>query len=124
MTTKYELAKESARSWHRKYTELQSEYELLSQNSQQEIARWKALAEDLPDHETVNEHLKQIKSLRRQLHDNEEKYQDKIAKLEREKLLLEGRIQQLEEGRKDLQDRYNELKEDYRWLKGEKGKSG
>jgi hypothetical protein len=44
----------------------------------------------------------------------EEKYKDKIAILEREKLLSDGKIQQLEEARKDLYERYNDLKQDFR----------
>lgn len=88
---------------------------------EEEIQRWKKLSETLPDSNTFDEienenraHLKTIKSLKKQLNETEEKYKDKISKLEREKLLYEGRIQQLEEARKDLQDRYCELKQDMR----------
>ena len=46
----------------------------------------------------------------------EDKLLEKISRLEREKLLCDGRIQQLEEARKDIQERYNELKQDFREL--------
>jgi predicted nuclease with TOPRIM domain len=39
---------------------------------------------------------------------------NKIANLERDKILLEGRVQQLEDSCKDWKERYTELKQDYR----------
>lgn len=39
---------------------------------------------------------------------------NKIANLERDKILLEGRISQLEDSCKDWKERYTELKQDYR----------
>jgi chromosome segregation ATPase len=50
------------------------------------------------------------------MHRENQSLQDRIAVLQREKLLLEGRCQQLEEARKDWQERYAELKQDYREL--------
>lgn len=92
-----------------------------NKNCEEEISRWKKLSEALPDQVSLDEleldnrkHLKTIKELKKQLYETEEKYKDKISVLEREKLLHEGRIQQLEEARKDLQDRYSELRQDMR----------
>lgn len=122
---KYEKAKDAATIWHEKYTEALKNAEYY----QSETERWKGMVSQLPDTQTVEdleaENRKLSKNLRqttKQLHDVEEKYSDKIARLEREKLLAEGKIQQLEEARKDLQERYNDLKQDYReqqrWGKG------
>jgi len=117
--SRFQLARQSARSWHAKYIEASQ----TNQSLQSELARWKTLAEQLPDEDQAKDFLRQIKDLKRQLRDTEEKSRDKIAQLERDKLLLEGRIQQLEESRKDLQERYSELKDDFRWIKGEKVKA-
>lgn len=86
-----------------------------------ENLNWKKLSETLPDQVSLDDleiqnrrYVKTIKELKKQLYESEEKYKDKISVLEREKLLHEGRIQQLEEARKDLQDRYSELRQDMR----------
>lgn len=94
-----------------------------------EVSRWKKLSEELPDSDLVEEleaeskqHRREIRKLKKENHDIEDKYKDRIAKLERERLLSDGRIQQLEEARKDLRERYNDLKQDYReqqrWARG------
>jgi DNA repair exonuclease SbcCD ATPase subunit len=121
---KYEKAKEAAKAWYNiledtknKLEDLQAENETLKI----ECERWKKLSEQLPDPNMVqdleNENknlVKTAKALKKQVSESEEKYRDKIAKLEREKLLSEGKIQQLEEARRDLQERYNDLKQDFR----------
>jgi multidrug resistance efflux pump len=121
---KYEKAKEAAKVWYEKLEEKKIELEEAQKNIEYykaEAERWKHMVDQLPDTQTVEdletENRKLSKNLRqanKQLHDSEEKYSDKIARLEREKLLAEGKIQQLEEARKDLQERYNDLKQDYR----------
>jgi archaellum component FlaC len=126
MSLKYEKAKEAARAWHHMLEIKKKENKEL----QAELERWKKLSNELPDHSTVQDlenenknHIKTIKTLKKQLSEIEEKYKDKIALLEREKLLAEGRIQQLEEARKDLQERYSDLKQDFReqqrWVRKE-----
>ena len=117
MSLKYEKAKEAARTWHHMLELSQKENKEL----RDELERWKKLSDELPDNLTVQElenenknHIKTIKSLKKLLSETEEKYKDKIAKLEREKLLSDGHIQRLEEARKDLQERYNDLKQDFR----------
>lgn len=126
MSLKYEKAKEAARSWYHMLEIKKKENKEL----QDELERWKKLSNELPDQSTFQElenenknYIKTIKTLKKQLSEIEEKYKDKIALLEREKLLFEGRIQQLEEARKDLQERYNDLKQDFReqqrWVRKE-----
>lgn len=117
MSLKYEKAKEAARTWHHMLEISEKE----NKDLRAEVERWKKLSDELPDNLTVQElenenknYLKTIKSLKKQLSETEEKYKDKITKLEREKLLSEGHIQRLEEAKKDLQERYNELKQDFR----------
>ena len=69
------------------------------------------------DHEleNVNRSLKkEIKSLKRDNNDLNEKYKNIISQLERDILLKDGKIQRLEESKKDMKDRYNELREDFR----------
>lgn len=128
---KYEKAKEAAKAWHNileetkhKLTQTQLENEQLLEEMKilrLDCDRWKKLSEQLPDPnivedlETENKNLsKVVRSLKKQSAESEEKYKDKIARLEREKLLSEGKIQQLEDARKDLQERYNDLKQDFR----------
>jgi chromosome segregation ATPase len=143
---KYDKAKEAARSWHEaledskeKVDELEGDVEDLKQavvdlkeyNTRllSEVNRWKKCSEELPDTELVDEletenknMRRQIRSLKKEIRSVEEKFKDRIAKLEREKLLSDGKIQQLEEARKDLKERYSELKQDYReqqrWSRG------
>lgn len=107
---KYQVAKDAATTWHEKLIEskkINSEQLEKITNLEKEVLRWKNLSEQLPDPEDVRTNRHKMK---KQL----EQYKDKIANLERDKLLLEGKIQQLEESKKDLKERYNELKQDYR----------
>ena len=55
-------------------------------------------------------HHKEFKLLKKQINE----LKDKIVSLERDNLLKEGKIQQLDETKKDLQERYNDLKQDFR----------
>ena len=121
---KYDKAKSAAITWHNLLAESKQRIEELEKQNKQsneEVNRWKKLSEVLPDQNTFEElelenkkNLKTVKDLKKQLCETEEKYKDKIAQLEREKILHEGRIQHLEEAKKDLQDRYNELRQDMR----------
>ena len=95
---KYEKARNAAKEWHRMYDELREEtsqkvFELEEQNKQM---------------------LKTVHKYKKQLKDIEDAHKEKIFSIEKEKILLEGRIQQLEDGKKELQERYNDLKQDYR----------
>jgi len=57
---------------------------------------------------------KEIRFLKRTNKELTDKDTNKISQLERDILLKDGKIQRLEEVNKDLKDRYNELKEDFR----------
>lgn len=57
---------------------------------------------------------KEIRFLKKENKELCEKDKNKISQLERDIMLKDGKIQRLEEAKKDLQDRYNELKEDFR----------
>jgi predicted nucleic acid-binding Zn-ribbon protein len=121
---KYEKAKEAAVVWYNKLSQSKMDNIQLIDEVKRlgtECERWKKLSEQLPDpnivEELQNENKtlsKTVRSLKKQVGEMEEKYKDKIAILEREKLLSDGKIQQLEEARKDLYERYNDLKQDFR----------
>ena len=113
--------------------ELCDEFTKENASLKKEISNYKKVCDKLPDQDELQSELENLhirlqdskkrekssleklqKDLNREFHDREEKYKDKIAALERDKLLCEGKIQQLEEQCKDLRERYNELKQDYR----------
>jgi len=121
---KYERAKKAVISWYNTAQKLKLEvgvansevFDLQSKlkKSQQEINL-------LPDSQTLEdleiknkEQNRTIRNLTKQISELEEKYKNKIVLLERDKLLSDGRVQQLEEARKDLQERYKDLKDDLR----------
>ena len=64
--------------------------------------------------ERVSYYEKMLKKAKKDFAEREENYKNTISTLQREKILFEGRIQQLEEVRRDLKERYDELKQDYR----------
>ena len=57
---------------------------------------------------------KEIRTLKRENKDIDEKNKTKISQMERDILLKDGKIQRLEETKKDMKERYNELKDDFR----------
>ena len=76
---------------------------------------------DTPDNEILYElenenklFMKEIRLLKREIKELNEKNSVKWSQMERDILLKDGKIQRLEESNKDLKDRYTELKEDYR----------
>lgn len=101
---KYERAKEAARAWHNELIKLQDEQQKYTHLEEEN----KSLAQ------TIRELKRELSDRDKAASETEQKYKDKIASLERDRLLFEGRIQQLEEARRDLQERYNELKQDFR----------
>lgn len=127
---KYERAKMAIFEWSEKFTKTKDEFQsrindfqkneeiLKSRISEleKELLEWKRTANSLPDPEDYRIQQKEIKSLKKQILEVEDRYKDKITHLERDKLLMEGKIQQLEDAKKDLQERYNDLKQDYREL--------
>ena len=110
MEDKYTKAKNAAIIWHEKYENALVQIS----NLENEVVRWKKFSEELPDPEQLKQYKREIRILTKELHEQHEKYKDKISILERDKIIFQGRIQQLEEAQKDLKERYNELKQDYR----------
>lgn len=130
---KYEKAKNAARDW---YDMLQATKELLSnlqkdnlqledqiQFLQAEVQRWKSYSEQLPDEDenktlrkTIKTLEKQIKkneeTFKKQLDDNDYKHNRHIDSLEREKMLLETKLIAMDESKKELMERYRDLKKD------------
>ncbi len=118
---RYERAKNAATTWHDLLAETQEKLEKMMaenqslQNKLTDVPDYAKMNEELEEFKEENRELnKTIKTLKKQLREVDEKYKDKIAKLEREKLLDQGKIQQLEEAHKDLRERYSDLKQDYR----------
>jgi len=79
------------------------------------------LKDRLPDADLLEEledenknFRKEIRGLKRDNKELSDKYQSIISQLERDILLKDGKIQRLDEATKDLKERYNELKEDFR----------
>uniref|UniRef100_A0A6C0EM78 Uncharacterized protein n=1 Tax=viral metagenome TaxID=1070528 RepID=A0A6C0EM78_9ZZZZ len=110
---KYERAKEAATTWYQKYQDLQEQIDELKEENR-DLKREK---EERPDEdfteelEAENKQLRhEVRKLRKDLHD----CKDRVAKLDRERLLSDGKIQQLEDAKKDLRERYNDLKQDFR----------
>ena len=130
----------------RKYEALKDEVEDWRKSSE----KWQNIANQLQEqletlmdnYQTVNDKLESFKGLdKSKLHNLEEennslkesakKFQKELrelkyhnATLERDLILKDGKIQQLDESRKDLKERYRELKEDFReqqkWLRSNK----
>jgi predicted nuclease with TOPRIM domain len=78
------------------------------EKAKEAVHAWHEMAEELRG---SNKDLEKINAtLRKQTQDMGEK----ISLLERDKILLEGKIQYLENALKDFKERYNELKQDFR----------
>ena len=112
-----------------KLTNAHRELSATLEKANAEIKRWKSYDDEQPDPDLVEEleaesksQRKTIRSLKKDTKELQEKYVGKIATLERDAMLKDGKIQQLEEGRKDLKERYRDLKEDFReqqrWARG------
>lgn len=91
--------------------------------------RWKKCSENLPDadftDELENENKtlrKDVRALKKKCREWQDKYESKVAALERDLMLKDGKLQALEETKKDLKERYKDLKEDLRdyqrWSRG------
>lgn len=120
---KYEKAKKAAREWHSLYEQTLSKLEQVTVENEElksDVLRWRKLSEELPDKEELEqnskEYRKTIRNLKDKSHEESEKLRYRITELEREQILHQGKIQQLEEAKKDLRERYQELKQDYREL--------
>ena len=128
---KYESIKQKGTQWYDECEILKEKLEkltdmntdLLSQNEDL-VDRLKDLADtpdQAPDTELIEELEKENKSLKREIRnlkrDNKtivDKYSEKIVQLERDLFVKDGKIQRLEDAKRDLKERYVELKEDWR----------
>jgi predicted RNase H-like nuclease (RuvC/YqgF family) len=128
---KYENVKHKGAQWYNECTSLKEKIEkltdmnkdLLSQNEDlvDQLKDFNDAPEQTHDAELVEELESENKTLKREIRnlkrDNkmiEDKYRDKIVLLERDLFVKDGKIQRLEDAKKDLKERYIELKEDLR----------
>lgn len=122
---KYDNLKRKAKKWYDKAENLMIKYEkILSHNNELEYEndRLNSLTDNQPNSDVLNELEAEIQSLKKKLRETKEMYESKIATLERDAMLKDGKIQQLSEAKEDLRERYKDLKADYReqqrWVRG------
>ena len=101
---KYENAKTALFAWQEKCKKLSSENTSLKDQLENTL---KELDDTGFEIETLTD---TIKTLKKQI----EVHKDKIVDLERKNMLDCANVQRLEDTCKDLRERYNELKQDYR----------
>lgn len=94
---KYERLKKKAYEWQES-----------AQRYKQTIT---ALEEELSD---LAEEEKNGRKALKKIKDEETTLLEKMSKMERDIILKDGKIQQLEDAKNDLSERYKELKEDFR----------
>jgi predicted RNase H-like nuclease (RuvC/YqgF family) len=106
---------QTALKFEKKYNRASQERDELSDRCDYLSEELKTLKTSDKELKTEIRELKRVnRVLKRQSSGVEDKYKDKIAKLERDIILRDGKIQQLEDSRRDLQERYQELKTDFR----------
>ena len=128
---KYDIIKNKVRQWHDQCLELEEKLENLSEMNKDLIDQNGDLLDKIkelqdsninqPNNDIVEELENLIKSLNKEIRnlkrDNkllDDNFRDKIVKLERDLFVKDGKIQSLEDAKKDLNERYLELKEDLR----------
>lgn len=128
---KYESVKHKGTQWYNECTSLKEKLEKLTDMNKYLLAQNEDLIDQLKDFndapdptpdtelvdglETENKSIKrEIRNLKRDNKMIEDKYRDKIVHLERDLFVKDGKIQRLEDAKKDLKERYMELKEDWR----------
>ena len=123
---KYDELKDKNRDLHKKCEELKEKRdELLEQMEDLEDRMSSLLERDSVEdnHKNIEEFEIEISALKKELSDSKkekkmisEKYRDKINLLERDIILKDGQIQRLEDTKKDLQERFSEMKDDHKEL--------
>ena len=128
---KYENVKNRGTQWYNECTCLTEKLGKLTDMNKDLLAQNEDLVDQLKDfndqpdtirdNELEDELENENKSLRKEIRnlkrDNkifEDKHRDKIVQLERDLFVKDGKIQRLEDAKKDLKERYTELKEDWR----------
>jgi hypothetical protein len=126
---KYENVKHKGTQWYNECTQLNEKVnksiktnkDLLKQN--EDLVEQLNDLNDIPTPDTdltdeleaENKRLrKDIRNLKRGNKIYEDKHRDKIIQLEKDLFVKDGKIQRLEDSKKDLKERYIELKEDWR----------
>ena len=125
---KYDNMKDKANKWRDECEQLKEKFIVL-QDLEADLDKMLALNNKLLEEndtlsnnkelldELENENKifrKDIRCLKKENKTLVEDYNKKLANLERDILLKDGKIQRLEEAKKDNKERYNELKEDFR----------
>ena len=129
---KYENIKNKGAKWYNECSELKDKVQKLSKMNKDLLNQNEDLLDKINDlnnshiqepnnlivvEELENENKSLIKQIRNLKNDNkifEDKYRDKLINLERDLFIKDGKIQRLEDAKKDLNERYLELKEDWR----------
>jgi predicted nucleic acid-binding Zn-ribbon protein len=128
---KYDSMKNKGTKWYDDCVELKDKVEKFYQMNKTLVEQNEDLLDQIKDlqdshmNETNNDGMdeletenktlrKDIRNLKRDSKLLEEKYRDKVVQLERDLFVKDGKIQRLEDARKDLNERYMELKEDWR----------
>ena len=122
---KYENIKDKGVRWYNMCSELKDKVNKLTQMNKDLILQNEDLLDQVNDLnnfqkepnkdmiELENENKSLIKDIRNLKKDNN-LFSDKLVLLERDLFIKDGKIQRLEDAKKDLNERYIELKEDWR----------
>lgn len=122
---KYENIKDKGVRWYNMCSELKDKVNKLTQMNKDLILQNEDLLDQVNDLnnfqkepnkdmiELENENKSLIKDIRNLKKDNN-LFSDKLVLLERDLFIKDGKIQRLEDAKKDLNERYLELKEDWR----------
>ena len=118
---KYENIKQKGTQWYNECSELKYKVEQLTKMNKELIKQNEDLLDSVTNTEAVDELENENKSLRKEIRNlkkdfkiYEDKHRDKIVQLERDLFVKDGKVQRLEDTKKDLNERYIELKEDWR----------
>ena len=122
---KYENIKDKGVRWYNTCSELKDKVNKLTQMNKDLIIQNEDLLDQVndlnnfqkePNKEMIeleNENKALVKDIRNLKKDNN-LFSDKLVLLERDLFIKDGKIQRLEDAKKDLNERYLELKEDWR----------
>ena len=122
---KYENIKDKGVRWYNMCSELKDKVNKLTQMNKDLIIQNEDLLDQVndlnnfqkePNKEMIeleNENKALVKDIRNLKKDNN-LFSDKLVLLERDLFIKDGKIQRLEDAKKDLNERYIELKEDWR----------
>lgn len=121
---KYDDLKNKAQQWHKKFLNIKEErdtfldkIEELEDKIEKFVDNEEVIAEMTESNEKINKELDTLKKERKMFMKNlSEKYKDTISNLEKEILIKDGQIQRLDDQRKDLHERYIDLRDENKEL--------